>query len=123
MTLDGHQVEITANLGGLEEAETALSCGAEGIGVLRTEFLYIDREMAPSEEEQVAAYDRLFDIMGSRPIVVRTLDVGGDKALPYLDLGEEANPFLGWRGIRVCLGQPEVLRTQLRAVLRASPGQ
>lgn len=121
-TLDGHRVEVVANVGSLEDAEAALRCGAEGIGLLRTEFLYLDRRTAPSEDEQLQAYRAILNVMGPRPVVVRTLDVGGDKDLPYLDLGREANPFLGWRAIRMCLDRPEFFLTQLRALLRAGVG-
>lgn len=122
VTLDGHSVEVVANVGNADDAAAALSCGAEGIGLLRTEFLYLDRKTAPSEEEQIEAYNTILDAMGSRPVVVRTLDVGGDKALPYLDLGKEDNPFLGWRAIRMCLDRPEFFLVQLRALLRAGAG-
>jgi phosphoenolpyruvate-protein phosphotransferase len=122
VTRDGHRVEIVANVGSSADAETALACGAEGIGLLRTEFLYLDRQVAPSEAEQGFAYDSILDIMGQRPVVVRTLDVGGDKSLPYLDLGHEANPFLGWRAIRMCLDRPDFFKTQLRALLRSGAG-
>jgi phosphotransferase system enzyme I (PtsI) len=122
VTLDGHEIEVVANVGNLQDTQMALERGAEGIGLLRTEFLYLDRATAPDEEEQLAAYDQILDLMGQRPVVVRTLDVGGDKELPYLDLGQEANPFLGWRAIRMCLDQPEFFKIQLRALLRASPG-
>lgn len=122
ITRDGHRVEVVANVGGVEDATTALQFGAEGIGLLRTEFLYLGRETAPDEEEQLAAYNAVLDVMGTRPVVVRTLDVGGDKELAYLDLGHEANPFLGWRAIRMCLDRPEFFKVQLRALLRASPG-
>jgi phosphotransferase system enzyme I (PtsI) len=122
VTRDGHQVEIVANVGSLADTRSALASGAEGIGLLRTEFLYLDRQSAPDEEEQLHAYHEILDLMGERPVVVRTLDVGGDKELPYLDLGKEANPFLGWRAIRMCLDRPEFFKVQLRALLRASPG-
>lgn len=122
ITQDGHQVEIVANVGNSEDAHFALLQGAEGIGLLRTEFLYLDRQSAPNEDEQLAAYDSILDVMENRPVVVRTLDVGGDKELPYLDLGKETNPFLGWRAIRMCLDQPNFFKIQLRALLRASPG-
>ncbi len=122
ITQDGHTFEIVANIGSPQEASFALEQGAEGIGLLRTEFLYIDRNTAPDEEEQLAAYDEIMDVMEGRPVVVRTLDVGGDKELPYLNLGHEANPFLGWRAIRMCLDQPDFFKIQLRALLRASPG-
>ena len=122
VTLDGHQVEIVANVGNPEDTKSALDHGAEGIGLLRTEFLYIERNEAPDEAEQLEAYNAILDLMEDRPVIVRTLDVGGDKELPYLDLGDEANPFLGWRAIRMCLDQPDFFKIQLRALLRASPG-
>jgi phosphoenolpyruvate-protein phosphotransferase len=109
-------------VGSLDDARSALRHGAEGIGLLRTEFLYLDRSTAPGEDEQVVTYQAIFDVMGARPMVVRTLDIGGDKEIPYLDIGPETNPFLGWRAIRIGLDQPEMLKTQLRALLRASPG-
>ena len=92
---------------------------AEGVGLFRTEFLFMDRPAAPSEAEQLAAYRQAARLMGDRPLIIRTLDVGGDKPLPYLDLGEEANPFLGWRAIRFCLVRPDIFLPQLRAILRA----
>jgi phosphotransferase system enzyme I (PtsI) len=122
VTTDGHQLEIVANVGNLDDARSALASGAEGIGLLRTEFLYLDRSTAPDEQEQYKAYKDILDLMEKRPVVVRTLDVGGDKELPYLDLGKEANPFLGWRAIRMCLDRPDFFKVQLRALLRASPG-
>jgi len=122
VTLDGNVIEVVANVGNLQDTQMALERGAEGIGLLRTEFLYLDRATAPDEEEQLTAYDQILDLMGKRPVVVRTLDVGGDKELPYLDLGQEANPFLGWRAIRMCLDQPDFFKIQLRALLRSSPG-
>ena len=122
VTLDGFEIEVVANVGNLQDAQMALERGAEGIGLLRTEFLYLDRVTAPDEGEQLTAYDQILDLMGERPVVVRTLDVGGDKELPYLDLGQEANPFLGWRAIRMCLDQPDFFKIQLRALLRSSPG-
>jgi phosphotransferase system enzyme I (PtsI) len=122
VTLDSFEIEIVANVGNLQDAQMALERGAEGIGLLRTEFLYLDRVTAPDEVEQLSAYRQILDLMGERPVVVRTLDVGGDKELPYLDLGQEANPFLGWRAIRMCLDQPDFFKIQLRALLRSSPG-
>jgi phosphoenolpyruvate-protein phosphotransferase len=122
VTLDGYTVEVVANIGSGRDAITALEFGAEGVGLMRTEFTYLDRSTAPDEEEQLRAYRQVFDVMQQRPVVVRTLDAGGDKELPYLDLGQEANPFLGWRAIRMCLDQPEFFKVQLRALLRASPG-
>lgn len=121
-TTDGHQVEVVANIGSPEDAQHALKHGAEGVGLLRTEFLYLDRHEEPDEEEQLAAFDSILDAMEDRPVVVRTIDVGGDKEVPYLDLGVEANPFLGWRAIRMSLDKPELFKTQLRALWRASPG-
>ncbi|HOE35552.1 MAG: phosphoenolpyruvate--protein phosphotransferase [Chloroflexi bacterium] len=121
VTRDGRQVEIVANVGSPSDAVSALKYGAEGIGLLRTEFLYLERTTAPTEEEQLAAYNAVLDVMEKRPVVVRTLDVGGDKQLDYLDLGKEANPFLGWRAIRMCLDKPDFFKIQLRALLRASP--
>ena len=122
-TRDGQRVEVAANIGGLADIQSALNNGAEGVGLLRTEFLYLDRVTAPSEEEQLAIYHAIAEALGPRPLIIRTLDIGGDKPLPYLNLGQEANPFLGWRGIRFCLDHPEILKTQLRAILRASSGR
>jgi len=120
VTRDGRAVEIAANIGSPNDAGPALEYGAEGVGLFRTEFLFMDRPEAPSEEEQFEAYRRAARLMGERPLIIRTLDVGGDKPLPYLDLGEEANPFLGWRAIRFCLERPDIFMPQLRAILRAS---
>ena len=120
VTLDGHRVEVAANIGGPKDTAVALEYGAEGVGLFRTEFLFLDRQTAPSEEAQLAAYKKVVAAMEKRPLIIRTLDVGGDKPLPYLDLGEEENPFLGWRGIRFCLDKPEIFKPQLRAILRAS---
>jgi multiphosphoryl transfer protein len=111
---------VLANIGSLDDVRSALASGAEGAGVLRTEFLYLNRLTAPSEEEQAALYTEIAASLGERPLVIRTLDIGGDKPLPYLRMAPEANPFLGWRGIRVSLAQPEMLTAQLRAILRAS---
>jgi phosphoenolpyruvate-protein phosphotransferase (PTS system enzyme I) len=122
VTLDGQTVEIVANIGGLEDARVALECGADGVGLFRTEFLYLERNTDPDEEEQYRAYADVLDVMGSRPVVVRTMDIGGDKELPYLDLGHEDNPFLGYRAIRISLAEPEMFKVQLRALLRAAHG-
>ncbi|MGW8317984.1 MAG: phosphoenolpyruvate--protein phosphotransferase [Candidatus Promineifilaceae bacterium] len=122
VTRDGHRIEVAANIGGPHDTTIALEYGAEGVGLFRTEFLFLDREEAPSEAEQAAAYSEVAEAMGERPVIIRTLDVGGDKPLPYVDLGHEDNPFLGWRGIRFTLDSPEVFMPQLRAVLRASHG-
>jgi len=122
ITRDGKQVTILANISGIADAQTALERGAEGVGLLRTELLYLDRKTAPSEDEQLEIYQAIAHILNSRPLIVRTWDVGGDKPLSYLGMQQETNPFLGWRGIRFCLDRPEILKTQLRAILRASPG-
>ncbi len=119
---DGTAIEVVANIGSTEDARVALDNGAEGVGLLRTEFLFLDRRDAPSEEEQFDAYQTIAEVMGERPVIVRTLDVGGDKPLAYLDLGREENPFLGQRAIRLCLNRPDIFKTQLRAILRATPG-
>ena len=119
-TADGVRIEVAANIGGPNDVDVALSFGAEGVGLFRTEFLFLDRSAAPSEEEQLSVYRQVVAGMGKRPLIIRTLDVGGDKPLPYLDLGEEENPFLGWRGIRFCLDKPEIFMPQLRAILRVS---
>ncbi|MBV8882883.1 MAG: phosphoenolpyruvate--protein phosphotransferase [Chroococcidiopsidaceae cyanobacterium CP_BM_RX_35] len=121
-TRDGKRVTVLANIGGIADANVALNLGAEGVGLLRTEFLYLDRTTAPGEDEQLAVYQAIAQVMGTRPLIIRTLDVGGDKPLPYLGLQQEANSFLGCRGIRFCLDQPNIFKTQLRAILRASPG-
>ncbi len=123
VTLDGVRVEVVANIGGWEDAKSALAFGAEGVGLFRTEFLYLDRTSLPSEEEQVNAYRPVFEAFGSQPIVVRTLDIGGDKAVSYLGMPQEANPFLGWRAFRMADGKPEIFLSQLRALLRAGAGR
>lgn len=122
VTLDGHRVEVVANIGLPGEAPDALRAGAEGIGLLRTEFLFTDRQSPPSEDEQYHAYRSIFETMGARPVVARTLDIGGDKPAPYLPMAREDNPFLGWRAIRIGLDLPDFLKTQLRALLRAGRG-
>jgi phosphotransferase system enzyme I (PtsI) len=123
ITRDGHRVEVVANIGNVEGAQAALEEGAEGVGLLRTEFLYLERSHLPDEEEQYQAYRSIADVFGDQPIILRTLDIGGDKKLPYLDLPEEMNPFLGVRAIRLCLARPELFRPQLRAALRAGAGR
>jgi phosphocarrier protein FPr len=122
VTADGHRVEVAANIGGPHDVDIALEYGAEGIGLFRTEFLFLERESAPTEEEQYEAYRHVARKMGQKPVIIRTLDIGGDKPIPYLDMAEEANPFLGWRGIRFCLDHPELFVPQLRAILRAAHG-
>jgi len=122
ITSDGKRVEVVANIGNKEDALQAINNGAEGVGLLRTEFLYMDRKTPPSEPEQLEVLNSILDVMGSLPVVIRTLDIGGDKYPAYMDLGSEVNPFLGWRAIRVCLDRPEFFKTQLRAILSAAPG-
>ncbi len=119
-TRDGHTVEVVANIGGAEDAELALHNGAEGVGLFRTEFLYLDRETAPTLAEQVRAYRDTFKVMAGKTMVVRTLDIGGDKPVPYLDLQAEPNPFLGWRAIRMIRERPDILEDQLVALLTAA---
>jgi phosphotransferase system enzyme I (PtsI) len=119
-TRDGQRIEVAANIGSAEEAESALEWGAEGVGLFRTEFLFMERPELPSEEEQYGAYRKVAEAFGERPVIIRTLDVGGDKDLPGVDQPEEENPFLGWRGIRMCLDVPELFKPQLRAILRAA---
>jgi len=118
-TIDGRQVAVGANLGSVFEAEAARENGAEGIGLLRTEFLYLTRSRPPSEAEQVDTLRQIGRTIGNKPVCVRTLDVGGDKSLPYLDLPAEANPYLGVRAVRLSLRYPDLFREQLRAILRA----
>lgn len=120
ITLDNHHVELAANIGSPEDVAGAIANGAEGVGLFRTEFLYMGRNDFPTEEEQYLAYKHVLEHMGDRPVVIRTLDIGGDKHLSYLALPEEMNPFLGHRAIRLCLDNQELFRTQLRALLRAS---
>ncbi len=120
-TKDGRRIEVAANIGSAEEAEGAISWGAEGVGLFRTEFLFMKRQNLPSEEEQYEAYRKVAEEFGERPVIIRTIDVGGDKDLPGVDQPEEENPFLGWRGIRMCLDVPELFKPQLRAILRAAP--
>lgn len=122
VTQDGIRVEIVANIGGLEDAGRAVEFGAEGVGLFRTEFMFLQRRSSPDEDEQYAAYRPVFEKLSGRPIVVRTIDAGGDKEVPYLADGVEANPFLGWRAIRLCLAQPDFFKEQLRALLRAGAG-
>jgi multiphosphoryl transfer protein len=121
ITTDGHRVEVAANVASAAEARQAAVAGAEGVGLLRTEFLFLDRAAPPSEDEQRAAYAAVAAALGGRPVIVRTLDVGGDKPLAYLPMPPEANPFLGVRGLRLSLARPELLREQLRAIVLASP--
>ena len=119
-TKDGHQVELAANIGTPKDLEGVVNNGAEGVGLYRTEFLYMDSHEMPTEEDQFEAYKAVLEGMNGKPVVVRTMDIGGDKELPYLPLPHEMNPFLGYRAIRISLNEPAMFRTQLRALLRAS---
>ncbi|MBX9972186.1 phosphoenolpyruvate--protein phosphotransferase [Cytobacillus firmus] len=120
VTADGHHVELAANIGTPKDLKGVVENGGEGIGLYRTEFLYMGRDQLPTEEEQFESYKAVLEGMSGKPVVVRTLDIGGDKELPYLNLPKEMNPFLGFRAIRLCLEEQEMFRTQLRALLRAS---
>jgi phosphoenolpyruvate-protein phosphotransferase len=119
-TTDGRRIEVAANLGSASEAEDALEWGAEGVGLFRTEFLFMQRDDLPSEDEQYDAYAAVAQAFGEKPVIMRTLDVGGDKDLPGVDQAHEDNPFLGWRGIRMSLDTPDLFKPQLRAILRAA---
>ncbi len=120
VTIDGIRVELFGNIGKPEEALSVVEKGGQGIGLFRTEFLYMDRNQLPSEEEQFQAYKKAAEIMGGMPCIIRTLDIGGDKQIKGLELPAEENPFLGYRAIRICLKEVEVFKTQLKAILRAS---
>lgn len=122
VTTDGQSVEVAANVGNMQDARNALKYGAEGIGLLRTEFLFLHRSKPPDEKTQMSAYRSIFEMMGTHPIVVRTLDIGGDKEVPYYDFGSEANPFLGYRAIRISLEHADEFKSQLRALLQAAKG-
>ncbi|MGL4799826.1 MAG: phosphoenolpyruvate--protein phosphotransferase [Cellulosilyticaceae bacterium] len=118
-TIDGVEIEVNANIGSPNDIEGVLANDAKGIGLFRSEFLYMDGVALPTEEEQFVAYKKVLEAMEDR-VIIRTLDIGGDKELPYLDIPKEENPFLGYRAIRICLDQPELFKVQLRALLRAS---
>ena len=120
ITTDGHQVELAGNIGGVKDVEGVLKNGGEGVGLFRTEFLYMDSDHFPTEDEQFEAYKAVLEGMGGKKVVVRTLDIGGDKKLKYFTFPEEMNPFLGYRAIRLCLDRTDIFRTQLRALIRAS---
>ena len=120
ITLDGHQVEVCANIGTVRDVDGAERNGAEGVGLYRTEFLFMDRDALPTEEEQFAAYKAVAEACGSQAVIVRTMDIGGDKELPYMNFPKEENPFLGWRAVRIAMDRKEILRDQVRAILRAS---
>lgn len=120
ITLDGHQVEVCGNIGTVKDCDGVNRNGGEGVGLYRTEFLFMDRDALPTEEEQYRAYKEVAEAMHGHPVIIRTMDIGGDKDLPYMDLPKEMNPFLGWRAVRISLDRREILRDQLRAILRAS---
>ena len=119
-TKDGVKVELVSNIGKPEDADKVVECDGEGIGLFRTEFLFMDRDSVPTEEEQFEAYKKVAETMKGKPVIIRTLDIGGDKAIPYLGLETEENPFLGFRAIRFCLKRRDIYEVQLRALLRAS---
>ncbi|MEG0359982.1 MAG: putative PEP-binding protein, partial [Anaerorhabdus sp.] len=120
VTLDERHVELAGNIGTPGDVEGLINNDAEGVGLYRTEFLYMDRSDFPTEEEQYNSYKAVLEGMAGKPIVIRTLDIGGDKKLDYLPMDEEMNPFLGYRAIRLCLDRKEIFITQLRALYRAS---
>ena len=119
-TRDGHRIILSANIERAADVESVLQCGAIGVGLFRTEFLFINRSDLPNEEEQFAAYRKVTESLAPDPVIIRTLDLGGDKLLSHVNVAEEMNPFLGWRAIRLCLQEKDLFRTQLRAILRAS---
>ncbi|QMV13732.1 phosphoenolpyruvate-protein phosphotransferase PtsI [Vibrio spartinae] len=119
-TLDGHRVEVCGNIGTVKDCDGVTRNGGEGVGLYRTEFLFMDRTSLPTEQEQYEAYKEVAEAMQGKSVIIRTMDIGGDKDLPYMDLPKEMNPFLGWRAIRISLDRREILRDQLRAILRAS---
>lgn len=119
-TKDGKIIELLSNVIDSNSVDKALEVGSDGVGLYRTEFLFMEREKAPTEEEQYQAYKEVLTKMGGRPVTIRTLDIGGDKEIPYLNLPKEENPFLGYRAIRICLDEKQLFKTQLRAILRAS---
>lgn len=120
VTLDGRRIKLYANAGSIQDVKNAVSNHAEGIGLFRTEFLYMESRAFPTEDEQFQLYKQAAELMKDRELIIRTLDIGGDKELPYFDFGNEENPFLGYRAIRVCLDKKDIFKTQLRALLRAS---
>jgi len=122
ITKDGKQIEVVANIGNIEGAKSAIENGAEGVGLFRTEFLYLERTKLPTEEEQFQVYKDILDVFGDMPVILRTLDVGGDKEISYMGLEAESNSFLGQRALRLCLVRPDIFKPQLRAALRASVG-
>ena len=120
ITSDGKRIEIAANIGSTAEAQLAVEAGAEGVGLFRSEFLFLDRTTAPDEAEQYQVYRATAKALDGRPLIIRTMDIGGDKSIPYFNMEHESNPFLGWRAIRISLAQPELFKQQLRAILRVA---
>jgi phosphotransferase system enzyme I (PtsI) len=121
VTRDGRRIEVAANIGHSGDVGLLLENGADGVGLFRTEFLFMDRDNLPTEEDQFLAYKQILAAVGGKPVVIRTLDIGGDKKLDYLPIAHELNPFLGYRALRLCLDRQDIFKTQLRAILRASP--
>ena len=119
-TTDGHRVEVCGNIGTVKDCDGIIRNGGEGVGLYRTEFLFMDRDALPTEEEQYKAYKEVAEAMAGQAVIIRTMDIGGDKDLPYMDLPKEMNPFLGWRAVRISLDRRDILRDQLRGILRAS---
>jgi phosphotransferase system enzyme I (PtsI) len=120
ITKGGKRIEVAANIGSSKDADVSLRSGAEGVGLFRTEFLFLNRNTPPTEDEQFKAYKEVLEKFNGKPVIIRTLDIGGDKQIPYLNLEHELNPFLGVRAIRLCLTRKDLFKTQLRAILRAS---
>lgn len=120
VTADGKEVEVVGNIGNLTDLDRVLTQGGEGVGLFRTEFLYMNRNQLPTEDEQFEIYKTAAEKMGDKPLIIRTLDIGGDKKLPFFNFPSEMNPFLGYRAIRLCLDRPDIFKPQLRAVLKAS---
>ena len=120
ITLDEHHVEVCGNIGTVKDCDGIIRNGGEGVGLYRTEFLFMDRDSLPTEEEQYKAYKEVAEAMGDQAVIIRTMDIGGDKDLPYMDLPQEMNPFLGWRAVRISLDRRDILKDQLRGILRAS---
>ncbi|MDD7434316.1 MAG: phosphoenolpyruvate--protein phosphotransferase [Peptoniphilaceae bacterium] len=119
VTIDGHSVDVACNIGSLNDLEVGIASGTDGVGLFRTEFLYMENTHFPTEEEQFQVYRKAAEMLDGKPLIIRTLDIGGDKGLPYFDFPKEENPFLGWRALRFCFDRPDILKMQLRAILRA----
>lgn len=120
ITKDGKHIEVSANIGNIEDLKLAIENGCDGVGLFRTEFLYMENTNFPTEEEQFEVYKEATEMLGEKPLIIRTLDIGGDKGLDYFKFPVEENPFLGYRAIRLCLDKEDIFKTQLRALVRAS---